>query len=105
MAGLKPNEEIMAASFAVATVIGVFSSQAPNLADIKASPSNNSNTHRSIKTATLTSVSIVAGIALLAKSPTTWVIGGLTIVVESWVYMHGNTLSQATKKPTMQQGQ
>lgn len=105
MAGLKPNEEIMAASFAVATVIATFAAHAPNYADIKASPSGNPNTHASIKTAVLVSTAIVSGIALLAKSPVTYVVGGLTIAVEGWTFYHANSVSAASGKPTVQQGQ
>jgi hypothetical protein len=106
MAGLKPNEEIMAASFAVAAVYGVFSTHAPNMADVKASKAGNANTHSSVKSAVITSAAIVSGIALLAKSPVVYVVGGLTIAIEGWSYFHANSVNPATGKTTTdQQGQ
>lgn len=105
MAGLKPNEEIMAASFSVATVLAVFSLHSPNLADVKASQAGNANTHRSVKSAILTSTALVSGLALLAKSPVVYVVGGLTIALEGWQAYHANALNPSTGKiVTDQQG-
>jgi len=100
MAGLKPSEEIIAASFSVASVIGIFSMHAPNLADVRGDGANNDNTRRSVRSAILTSIAVVSGMALLAKSPAIYVIGGLTIAVEGFQYAHANTLSKDTGKVT-----
>lgn len=100
MAGLKPSEEVIAASFSVASVLAIFSMHAPNLADIKADGANNDNTRRSVKSAVITSAAVVSGIALLAKSPAVYIVGGLTIAIEGFQYAHANTLSQQTAKPT-----
>jgi hypothetical protein len=100
MSGLKPSEEVVAASFAVAAVLAVFSQHTPNLSDVKAAPANMDNTRRSVKGAVLTSAAIVSGIALLAKSPAVYIVGGLVIVIEGVQYAHANTLSQVNAKPT-----
>jgi hypothetical protein len=97
---LKPSEEVVAASFAVAAVLAVFSQHTPNLSDVKNDGANNDNTRRSIKGAVLTSAAIVSGIALLAKSPAVYIVGGLTIVIEGFQYAHANTLSHTTARPT-----
>lgn len=68
MPGLKPSDEIMAASFAVATVVSVFGNYTAAVNDIKAdAPSH--QTHRDSQRAVTVSAAIVSGIALLAKSP------------------------------------
>jgi hypothetical protein len=100
MAGLKPSEEVVSASFAVASVLAIFSMHAPALHDVKADAANNDNTRRSIKSAVLTAAAVVSGIALLAKSPAVYIFGGLTIAIEGVQWAHANTLSQATGKPT-----
>lgn len=100
MAGLKPSEEVVAASFAVAAVLAIFSNHTPNLADVKGDGANNDNTRRSVRGAVLTSAAVVSGIALLGKSPAVYIIGGLVITIEGLQYAHANTLSQATAKPT-----
>lgn len=101
MAGLKPSEEVVAASFAVAAVLAIFSNHTPNLADVKADAANNHNTRRSVRGAILTSAAVVSGIALLGKSPAVYIIGGAVIAIEGFQYAHANTLSQETAKPTM----
>jgi hypothetical protein len=100
MAGLKPSEEIIAASFSVASVVGIFQMHAPNLADVRGDGANNDNTRRSVMSAVLTSIAVVSGMALLAKSPAIYVIGGLTIAVEGFQFAHANTLSKETGKVT-----
>lgn len=99
---LKPNEEIMAGSFAIAAVIGIFQMEAPNFADVKAAPSNNPTVHKSIKTAVLTSAAVVSGVALLSKSPAVYVMGGVTIAILGWTGYHANAVSAHTGKPTTQ---
>lgn len=100
MAGLKPNEEIMAASFAVATVVGIFGVSAPNKADVRAAAPGNSLVHSSFKTAAIESIAVVSAIALLAKSPTVYVVGGMTIVIEAWMGYHANAYSPTMGKTT-----
>jgi hypothetical protein len=100
MSGLKPSEEIVAASFSVAAVVGIFSMHAPNLADVRGDGANNDNTRRSVRSAILTSIAVVSGMALLAKSPAIYVIGGLTIAVEGFQFAHANTLSRDTARVT-----
>ena len=98
--GLKPNEEIMASAFALTAVYTIFSSQVPNMADVKAAPSNNPVVFKSVKGAALESTAVVSGIALLAKSPTIFTVGGLAIVALSWHYHHANALQPSTGKTT-----
>src|ERR1700722_469058 len=100
MSGLKPSDEVIAASFAVASVLAIFSTHAPNLADVKADAANNDNTRRSVRSAVITSAVVVAGIALLGKSPAVYIIGGVVIAIEGFQFAHANTLSQVNAKPT-----
>lgn len=89
MAALKPSEEIMAASFSVATVVSVFSAYTAPVNDLKAAePSHQS--HNDSRRAALVSASLVSGIALLAKSPTVFIVGAATILIEHWVRAHAN---------------
>lgn len=95
---LKPNEELTVSALAATVVYGIFQLNAPNLADVKASKSGNGMVHGSVKTAAWTAATVTAGIALLAKSPTVFVVGGLLTVAESWKYMHANATSHVTGK-------
>jgi predicted cation transporter len=99
MAGLKPEHELMVSAVSVAAVLTVFQLEAPPLANIKASApggQTSANTHSSVKGAVLTSLAIVGGLALLGKSPTVYVVGGLTIAVLGWKYMAANVKHPVT---------
>jgi hypothetical protein len=90
---LKPSEEIQISALSAAVVYGIFQLNAPNLADVKASTPGggaSANTHKSVKTAVWTSAVVISGLAILAKSPTIFIIGGLMITVEGWKYYHAN---------------
>lgn len=101
MAGLKPNEEIMTSAAVLAVVYGIFEMQAPNMADVKASPAHNSLVHGSVRAAAWESAAVVAGISLLAKSPTIFVVGGLATAAVSWHYYHANSVNPGTGKASV----
>jgi hypothetical protein len=96
MASLKPSEEVQLSALVAALVYSVFSLNAPNLADVKAAQPNNSTVHKSVKTAALTAVAVTAGVAILSKSPTVYVVGGAVIIAESWKYMGANATQPNT---------
>lgn len=100
LGGLKPNEEVMASAFAVTAVYTIFTAQVPNMADVKASPSNNSTVFKSVKGASIEATAVVSGIALLAKSPTIFTVGGMAIVALAWHYHHSNAIAPSTGKAT-----
>ena len=90
---LKPSEEIQVSALSVAVVYGIFQLNAPNLADVKASSPGGAaslNTHKSVKTAVWTSAVVISALALLAKSPTIFIVGGLMTTAEGWKYYHAN---------------
>lgn len=97
MAGLKPSEEIQVSALSAAVVYGVFQLNAPNLADVKMSAPGGAaslNTHKSVKTAVWTSAVVISGLALLAKSPTVFIVGGLMTAAEGWKFYHANATDQ-----------
>jgi hypothetical protein len=96
MAGLKPSEELQVSAITTALVVGIWQLDAPNLSSVKAAMPNNSTVHSSVKTAAWTSAVITAGIALLAKSPTVFIVGGVVTVLESWKYYHANATHPQT---------
>lgn len=99
MAGLKPNEEIQVSALVATVVYGIFQLNAPNLSDVKASAPGGAasvNTHNSVKTAIWTSAAVISGLALLAKSPTVYIVGGAMITVEGWKYYHANSTDMKT---------
>jgi len=107
MPGLKPSEEIIAATFGVTAVVGIFANMTPNTADIRTdvNGSNNPMTHKSTRAAAVTSAVVISGMALLGKSPAVFVAGAATIVILSVAAWHANAASAATGKPTTAVGE
>jgi hypothetical protein len=107
MPGLKPSEEMIAATFGVTAVVGIFANMTPNVADVRVdvNGSNNVMTHKSTRAAAVTSAVIVSGIALLARSPGVFVAGAGTIVILYISQWHANATSAATGKPTTAVGE
>lgn len=94
---LKPNEQIVTSAAVAAAVYAIFQVNAPNLADVKASAPGGPaslNTFKSVKMATYTSVALVAGLGILAKDPTIYIVGGLVVVAEAWKFHHANATHQ-----------
>jgi len=93
MSLLKPSEQVFAAAAVGTAVYGIFALNAPNLADVKASQPGGQaslNTHKSVKTAVWTAAIFVSGVALLAKDPAIYIVGGLVTSVEGWKFYHAN---------------
>lgn len=96
---LKPNEQIIVSAATATAVFAVFQLNAPNLADVKwAAPGGQAsvNTHKSVKAAVWTSAAFVSGLALLAKDPAIFIVGGLLTAVEGWKYYHANSTDATT---------
>lgn len=108
MPGLKPSEEIIAATFGVTAVVALYGGMTPNLADVRGDSVNGSNNpvvHESARTAAITAGAVVSGIALLAKSPAVFVAGAATIAIMSVAVWHANAISAATGKATTAVGE
>lgn len=96
---LKPNEQIIVSAATATAVYAIFQLNAPNLSDVKASAPGGAasvNTHKSVKTAVWTAAAFVSGLAILAKDPAIFTVGGLLTVVEGWKYYHANSVDSAT---------
>jgi hypothetical protein len=79
----------MAASFSVATVVAVFGNYTANVNDLKSDAPSHQN-HKDSQRAVIVSAAIVSGVALLAKSPTTFLVGGAAILIEHVMRAHAN---------------
>ena len=98
---LKPSEELQVSALSAAVVYSIFQLNAPNKADVLAAQPHNSTVHGSVKTAAWTATAVTAGIALLAKSPTVFIVGGALIVAESWSFFRANAIQPQTGKVTV----
>lgn len=91
MAGidLKPSDELVAASFAIATVVAIFGNYTAPVNDVKANTPNH-QTANDTRRAAIVSAAVVSGVALLTRSPNIFMLGAGAILVETWVRHHAN---------------
>jgi hypothetical protein len=97
MAGIKPDSELIVGGLAATVVYSIFQLNTPNMADVRADEAN-TNTYKSTNTATFTAAAVVAGLALLTKSPTVLVIGGSLTLFEAWKMHFANFGTSAAKE-------
>jgi hypothetical protein len=96
---LKPGESLLVAVMTALGVYLIFQHTAPNMADVKASMPGGAaslNTHQSVKMAVYESAALVVGVAVLARDPTVYVVGGLVTAVEGWKMYHANSTGPGT---------
>jgi hypothetical protein len=95
---LKPESEIVIAATAISIVLAIFDRQTPNVSDVRADKPGNPNTHASVKMAAITSVAAIGSLALLARSPSVFILGGGAILFETWKMHYANHGIDGTKK-------
>lgn len=76
-----------------ALVWGVYNNALPSIAEMRVSPAHDAHADVTERTATATSVAIVAGISLIAKDPTVFILGGAMTLVLAWWYRHANAVN------------
>ncbi len=95
---LKPEASLIT-GLAVATVVyAVYDHALPSVADSRSAPPNNVTLDKSRQTATLTAAAIVAGVSLIAKDPTIFVIGGTVLIALDFSHRHANAVNPQTNK-------
>lgn len=111
---LKPEVSLTVAAATGALVYGIFQAEMPTMADVHAAPPHNPFVTRSVNVAGWTAAAAVAGISLLAKDPTVFVVGGSIAAFLTWRAKHANmtnpgtgqvVLPQQTPAPGPAQGQ
>ena len=99
---LKPETSLTIAALTAITVYGIFQVEVgASLSDIKASNPHNTVIQGTVTQAAWTSAAVVAGIALLSKDPTIFIVGGAVAAGLTWKYKHANIVSPATGQVTM----
>lgn len=93
---LKPEVSLTVAAATGAVVYGIFAVELPTMADVHAAPPNNPFVTRSVNSAGWTAGAVVAGISLLAKDPTVFVVGGSLAAFMTWRAKHANMTHPGT---------
>jgi hypothetical protein len=73
-----------------ALVWGIYNSALPSVAEARVSSPHDSDLSGTERAAAWTAAAAVAGVSLLSRDPTVFVLGGGMIVVLSWWHRHAN---------------
>lgn len=90
---LKPEVSLPVSLATAAVVYGIYSNALPPVVDLRATPANDSQVASTEKAAAWTAAAVVAGISLIAKDPTVFIIGGSMVVALSWWNKHANAVN------------
>ena len=95
---LKPEVSLTVAAATGALVYGIFQTELPSMADVHAADAHNQYVSRSVQVAGWTAAAAVAGISLLAKDPTVFVVGGAFAAFLTWRAKHASYTNPATNQ-------
>lgn len=87
---LRPEFSIPTGLAVAAVVYAIHSNATPTQADIQALPAGTHDIDRAERKASWLSAGTVAGISLLAKDPTIFVIGSVATIGMAWMTRHAN---------------
>lgn len=95
---LRPEVSLPVALATGAVVYGIYSTSLPTSAEARVTMPGNTALEASRRTATWKAAVVVAGISLIARDPTIFIIGGAMVAVEDWTHRHANAVSPQTGK-------
>jgi hypothetical protein len=99
---LRPEASLGVGLATAGLVVAIHSQATPSMADIRVAAPNDEHIDASERAASWLSVAVVAGISLVAKDPTIFIIGGATVVALAWWERHGNTVNPLTGLASME---
>lgn len=95
---LKP-EVSLGMALATATVVwGINQAFTPSIADVRSLESNNTDVQSAERAATWMSAAVVAGVSLLAKDATIFIVGGSMVIALAWATRHADQVDTVTKR-------
>src|ERR1700677_5296495 len=95
---LKASDELAMAGLTAGIVYAVGGITLPNFNDVRADKPGNVNTYKSTKMFAYTASAVVGGLALLRRSPTILIVGGASILFETWKFHGANYASDGSKE-------
>lgn len=95
---LKPEVSIGVGLGVAALVYGTYQTFMPHAADVRTAGQDDRDVEGARKAAAWTSAAIVAGVSIMAKDPTVFVLGAGMVVALDVVYRHSNALHPVLQK-------
>jgi len=97
---MKAEVSVVAGLSVASIVYAVYSNMTPNIADIRVAKPNDPDVDATRKAAAWTSAAIVAGVSLVAKDGTIFVIGGAMVIAMDWFHRHADQVTPLTGRAT-----
>jgi hypothetical protein len=91
--GLKPEVSIMTGLTIGALVWTIYNRALPADVDLRVAAPNDQDVEASRKKAGYTAAAVVAGISLIAKDATVFIIGGSMVIAVDWWARHANAVN------------
>jgi hypothetical protein len=95
---MKAEQSLIVGLATAAVVYGVYQTNLPTTAAVRASTPDNQHVDSSRKAATWEAAAVVAGISLIAHDPTVFVIGGALVIMLDFTHRHANAVDNVTGK-------
>lgn len=93
---MKPEFSVMTGLATATVVYGIHLNSTPTAADLRSLDANNADISKSERIATWTGAGLVAGVSLIARDPTIFIIGGSMVVAMAWIHRHANAVNPVT---------
>lgn len=97
---MKAETSVIAGLSTAALVYAIYANATPTIADIRVAKPADPDIESSRKLAAWTSAGVVAGVSLIAKDGTIFVMGGAMIIALDWWHRHANEVTPATARAT-----
>jgi 4-amino-4-deoxy-L-arabinose transferase-like glycosyltransferase len=90
---LKPEVSIGVGLATAALVYSIYSNATPTVAAIRAGAPHDPDIDGAERAASWTAAGVVAGVSLIAKDPTIFVLGGSMVIAMAWIHRHANMVN------------
>lgn len=95
---LKPETSLIVGLSVAALVYAVYSNATPSITEIRAAKPGDTDVDASRKMAAWTSAGVVAGVSLISKDPTVFILGGSMVIALDWWHRHANEVNPLSGK-------
>jgi hypothetical protein len=92
MSVLKPEGSIMAAVAMGAFVYGTYQAFLPSVADARSAQPGNQDLQAAERSASFITAGVVAGVSIIAKDPTIFIVGGAMVIGMAWFHRHADAV-------------
>lgn len=97
---MKAETSVVAGLSTAALVYAIYANATPSIADIRVAKPHDADIESSRKLAAWTAAGVVAGVSLIAKDATIFVMGGAMVIALDWWHRHANEVNPLAGRAT-----